>query len=43
MVIPVGDDKKQIMYKIIKTDSNSYEEVAMEEFKFVPMLPGINW
>ena len=43
MVIPVGDYNKQIMYKIIKTDSNSYEEVAMEEFKFVPMLPGINW
>ena len=43
MVIPVGDDKKQVMYKIIKTDSNAFEEVAMEEFKFVPMLPGINW
>ena len=43
MVIPVGDDKKQIMYKIIKTDSNAYKEIAMDEFKFVPMLPGINW
>ena len=43
MIIPVGDEKKQIMYKIIRESESNFEEIALEEFKFVPMLPGKNW
>ena len=43
MIIPVGDEKKQIMYKIIRQSESNFEEIALDEFKFVPMLPGKNW
>ena len=43
MVIPVGSENKQVMYKIIRKSESSFEEIALEEFKFVPMLPGKNW
>ena len=40
MVIPVGDDNKQIMYSIIRTSKTEYRETALGNFMFVPMLEG---
>ncbi|MGM9819848.1 MAG: protein-L-isoaspartate(D-aspartate) O-methyltransferase [Candidatus Onthomorpha sp.] len=37
MVIPVGSDT-QTMYRITKTDENTFEQEAFGDFKFVPML-----
>lgn len=37
MVIPIGNDT-QTMYRITKTDENTFEQEAFGDFKFVPML-----
>ena len=37
MVIPIGNDT-QTMYRITKTDDNTFEQEAFGDFKFVPML-----
>ncbi len=40
LVIPVGENDKQIMYKITKTDENEFKEEQFGDFRFVPMLEG---
>lgn len=37
MVIPIGNDT-QTMYRITKTNENTFEQEAFGDFKFVPML-----
>jgi protein-L-isoaspartate(D-aspartate) O-methyltransferase len=40
LVIPVGENDKQIMYKITKTAENKFKEEKFGNFRFVPMLQG---
>jgi protein-L-isoaspartate(D-aspartate) O-methyltransferase len=42
LVIPVGGDGGQQMYKIIRISETEYEEQAFEKFRFVPFLSGVN-
>ena len=41
MVIPIGDDKSQTMYKITKLSETDFEKQRFDEFKFVPFLKGL--
>jgi protein-L-isoaspartate(D-aspartate) O-methyltransferase len=40
MVIPVDEDNKQRMLKIVKQPNESYTEERLDTFSFVPMLEG---
>ncbi len=42
MVIPVGGDEGQRMYKITRLSETEFEEQAFEKFRFVPFLSGVN-
>lgn len=42
LVIPVGGEEGQIMYKITRLSETLYEEEAFEKFRFVPFLSGVN-
>ncbi len=42
MVIPVGGEEGQRMYKITRLSETDYEEQAFEKFRFVPFLSGVN-
>ena len=42
MVIPVGGEEGQRMYKITRISETEYESVAFEKFRFVPFLSGVN-
>ena len=39
MVIPVGDRHSQKMLLITKSSSSEYQELELDEFSFVPLLP----
>ncbi len=43
MVIPVGNDKGQVMTTIIRTSENSFEKTELENFRFVPLLGDKAW
>jgi len=38
MIVPIGNEKTQIMHKIIKTSENEWTEEQFGSFSFVPML-----
>ena len=40
MVLPVGDDDKQILLRVTKTEKG-YDKEFIEEVKFVPLLTGL--
>ena len=42
MVIPVGGEEGQRMYKITRLSETDYEEQTFEKFRFVPFLSGVN-
>ena len=42
LVIPVGDDKKQAMYRITRISPTEFEDVPLDDFRFVPFLKGVN-
>ncbi len=42
MVIPVGGEEGQRMYRITRLSETDYEEQAFEKFRFVPFLKGVN-
>jgi len=42
MVVPVGDGKHQIMFKITRLSETKYKEEKLDKFKFVPFLKGKN-
>lgn len=42
LVIPVGDEQKQAMHKIVKKEGSFYEEV-FNDFKFVPLVGKDGW
>lgn len=38
LVIPVGDDKTQVMLRIIRVSETEYEQEELDNFKFVPLI-----
>jgi protein-L-isoaspartate(D-aspartate) O-methyltransferase len=42
LVIPVGDQDGQIMYRLTRIDQTKYETEKFDYFRFVPLLKGIN-
>jgi len=42
LVIPVGDDKGQVMYRLTRLDENKYKTEKFDLFRFVPLLGGVN-
>lgn len=42
MVIPVGGEEGQRMFKITRLSETVYEEQVFEKFRFVPFLSGVN-
>jgi protein-L-isoaspartate(D-aspartate) O-methyltransferase len=42
MVIPVGGEEGQRMFKITRISETEFDEQAFERFRFVPFLSGIN-
>ena len=42
LVIPVGGEEGQTMFKITRLSETLYEEEAFEKFRFVPFLSGVN-
>lgn len=43
LVVPVGDDKRQAMVRIIKIREDEYEEEHYSDFKFVPLIGKKGW
>ncbi|MEX0610381.1 MAG: protein-L-isoaspartate(D-aspartate) O-methyltransferase [Balneolaceae bacterium] len=43
LVIPVGDDQKQIMLRITRVGDNEYEREELANFKFVPLIGEKGW
>ena len=42
MVVPIGNKATQKMYKIIRQDTDTFEEIVTDTFRFVPFLKGVN-
>ena len=40
LVIPVGGSEGQTMKRIVRTGADSFETEEMDEFRFVPLIPG---
>lgn len=43
LVVPVGDEKRQEMVRIIKIREDEYEEEHFSDFKFVPLIGKKGW
>ncbi|MGM0545298.1 MAG: protein-L-isoaspartate(D-aspartate) O-methyltransferase [Bacteroidota bacterium] len=43
LVVPVGDDQKQEMVRIIKIRKDEFEEEHFSDFKFVPLIGKKGW
>ncbi|MEX0724390.1 MAG: protein-L-isoaspartate(D-aspartate) O-methyltransferase [Gracilimonas sp.] len=43
LVIPVGDDEKQMMLRIRRVSENEYEREELADFKFVPLIGEKGW
>lgn len=43
LVVPVGDEKRQEMVRIIKIREDEYEEEHYSDFKFVPLIGKKGW
>jgi len=43
LVVPVGDDKRQEMVRIIKIRKDEYEKEHYSDFKFVPLIGKKGW
>lgn len=43
LIVPVGDDKKQIMHRITRTSVDDYEDEHFSSFKFVPLIGEKGW
>ncbi|MFD2531972.1 protein-L-isoaspartate(D-aspartate) O-methyltransferase [Gracilimonas halophila] len=43
LVIPVGDDEKQMMLRITRVSENEYEREELSDFKFVPLIGEKGW
>jgi protein-L-isoaspartate(D-aspartate) O-methyltransferase len=43
MIIPVGDNNKQIMHILVKKIDGSLENITLDEFRFVPLIGTQAW
>lgn len=43
LVIPVGDNQTQVMHSIVKTGQHTFEDIALDAFKFVPLIGNKAW
>lgn len=43
LVIPVGDDEKQMMLRITRVSENEYKREELADFKFVPLIGEKGW
>lgn len=43
LVVPVGDQKTQVMVRITRVSEDSYEEEHLNQFKFVPLIGEKGW
>lgn len=43
MIIPVGDDRVQKMYSIVKRSATAFEKVPLDNFSFVPLIGENGW
>jgi protein-L-isoaspartate(D-aspartate) O-methyltransferase len=43
MIIPVGDNNKQTMHILIKKTDGTLENIALDEFRFVPLIGNQAW
>ena len=43
LIIPIGDSKIQKMNSIVKTSATTFEEITLENFKFVPLIGEQAW
>lgn len=43
LVIPVGDDQKQVMLRIVRISETEYHQEELENFKFVPLIGEKGW
>lgn len=43
LVIPVGDDTKQMMLKITRVSESEYQQEELDNFKFVPLIGEKGW
>lgn len=42
LVIPVGGDDTQVMYRITRLEDDTYRTEKYDHFRFVPLLKGVN-
>ncbi len=43
LIIPVGDEKNQIMHSLIKKTDGSIEVIPLQSFRFVPLIGNQAW
>ncbi len=43
LIIPIGDSKTQKMHSIIKTGKATFEDIELNDFKFVPLIGEQAW
>ncbi len=43
MIIPVGNEKTQQMFSIIKKSNKDFEKIALDSFSFVPLVGESGW
>jgi len=43
LVVPVGDQKSQVMIRITRTDEDEFKEERLSRFKFVPLIGEKGW
>ncbi len=43
LVIPVGDEKSQLMTTILRVSEKDYEKVSLDTFRFVPLVGDQAW
>jgi len=43
LVVPVGDQKSQVMIRITRTGEDEYKEERLSHFKFVPLIGEKGW
>ena len=43
LVVPVGNQKSQVMVRVTRTSENDYEEEHHRQFKFVPLIGEKGW
>lgn len=43
LIVPVGDEQRQLMMRVTKTGENEYEQEHFSHFKFVPLIGKMGW